>query len=178
MESLLAVAIVAIAGAALLSALASAVRSSREIALVTVARGLADQLLSEAAASPVPVPGSTAPLKPSGPRSGFLCVDHYDGWSESPPQDRFGRQLGTEGTLNGGVSTPRAAALQADAALLANFARTVLVEKVTPGGGGWVTTAGSTAFRRVTVRVTFNDNGQPRPLAESSRIVSYVAPSL
>lgn len=176
LESLLSVAIVSIAGAALLSTLGSAVRSSREIALMTVARGLADQLLDEAAASPVPTGAASA--TPAGPRSGFTLVDHFNGWTESPPQDRYGRNLGTEGVFSGGAPVARPAGLQADAALLARFGRTVTVEKVTPSAGAWAVTALSTPFRRVTVRVSFSEDGRPRTLAEASRIVCYVGAAL
>lgn len=173
LESLLSVAIVSITGGALLSALASAIQSSREVALTTVARGLADQLLCEAVA--LPVPAGTASATPAGPRSGFSAIDHYDGWSESPPQDRFGRTIGTEGTLAGAVARP--AGMQADASLLARFGRTVAVEKVAPSSGTWAATAAETPFRRITVRVTFTENGRARTLAEVSRIVCHAGPA-
>ena len=176
-ESLLSIAIVSIAGAALLSALASAVRTSREIALTTVAQGLADQLLVEVAASPVPPEFVSG--KPAGPRSNFQVVDHFQGWSASPPQDRFGRLLGTEGTSPGETASTRPVAMQADLGLLARFRRSITVERVAPSGGGWSTTESTaTPFRRVTVRVLFSDDGRDRQLAESSRIVCHVSPSL
>jgi len=175
-ESLLSVTIVTIVGAALVSTLGSSVRSSREIALATVARGLADQLLGEAAT--LPVPSGAASATPAGPRSGFLVVDHFDGWSESPPQDRYGRALGTEGILSGGTSVARPAGLQADANLLARFSRTVSVEKVAPSAGSWAVTASATPFRRITVRVSFDEDGRSRVLAEASQIVCHAGPAL
>lgn len=174
-ESLLSVAIVSITGAALLTTLGSAVRSSREVALTTVARGLADQLLDEAAA--LPVPAGTPPATPAGPRSGYLVIDHFNGWTESPPQDRYGRALGTEGLLSG-TPVDRPVGLQADAALLARFGRTVTVEKVTPSAGAWAVTGLATPFRRVTVRVSFTENGKARTLVEASRIVCHVGAAL
>jgi hypothetical protein len=176
MESLLSVAVVSIAGTALLSALASAVMSSREVALTLIADGLADQLLAEVVAAPVPV--GTPPAKPSGPRAGYTVVDHFDGWSESPPQDRLGRVLGTEGTVVGTTPTPRPAAFQADPALIARFRRSIVVEKVAPAMGAWTVTASDTPFRRVTVRVTFVEGTRARQIATSSRIVCHVAPAL
>ena len=176
MESMLAMAIVTIAGTALLSALGSAVMSSREIALMTVAQGLADQLLAEATACPVPA--GAAPAKPAPPRSNFTVVDHYDGWDETPPQDRLGRRLGTEGTNWAGSPVPRPAEMQADLALLSRFGRSVTVEKVALSGSNWVGTSSDTRFRRITVRVRFADDGRTRPLAEASRVVGYVEPSL
>jgi type II secretory pathway pseudopilin PulG len=173
-ESLLAIAIVSIAGGALLSSLAAAVRSSREVAMTMVARGLADQLLAEVVASPVPT--GTATATPASPRANFQVIDHFAAWTESPPQDRYGRVLGTEGSAI--TSSVRNAALMADATLLSRFRRTVTVEKVTPTGGTWAATASTTPFRRVTVRVELTDDGRARPLASASRIVSYVSPSL
>ncbi len=176
MESLLSVAIVSIAGAALLSALGSAVRSSREIALTTLARGLAEQLLTEVAVAPVPA--GSAPAKPAGARSGYTVVDHFDGWTESPPQDRFGRALGTEGTRTSVSTVVRPSGLQGDAALLNRFGRSVSVEKVAPSGGAWSVTAGTTPFRRVTVQASFTEGSRTRILADTSRIVCYVGPAL
>jgi type II secretory pathway pseudopilin PulG len=175
-ESLLAIAIVSVAGGAMLASLASAVRSSREIALTTVARGLAEQLLEEAAASPVPL--GTATPTPAGPRVNFTMVDHFNGWSASPPQDRYGRPLGTEGSSISGTSSVRPAPMNADAVLLSRFSRSISVEKVLPQGGTWTTTASDSFFRRVTVRVLFADSDRQRELVVASRIVAYVAPSL
>jgi type II secretory pathway pseudopilin PulG len=175
-ESLLAIAIVSIAGGAMLASLGSAVRSSREIALMTVARGLAHQLLEEVAASPVPTEAATA--TPAGPRTNFTMIDHFDGWSASPPQDRYGRVLGTEGLGTSGWSSLRQAEMHADMAFLGKFRRMVEVEKVLPSGGSWTTTASDSLFRRVTVRVEFADGERERELAVASRIVAYVAPSL
>jgi len=175
-ESLLAISIVSIAGGALLASLASAVRTSREIALMTVARGLADQLLEEAAASPVPAQAATT--APPGPRTNFTMIDHFNGWSASPPQDRFGRPLGTEGSTTGGLSSVRQTEMQADQVLLARFRRSIVVEHVVPEGGVWKTTASNSPFRRVTVNVEFSEGDRQRKLVVASRIVTHVAPSL
>lgn len=175
-ESLLAIAIVSIAGGAMLASLASAVRSSREIALMTVARGLADQLLEEVAASPVPTQAATT--TPAGPRMNFTTIDHFNGWSASPPQDRYGRVLGTEGMALSGSSSVRQAEMHADMTLLSKFRRSIAIEKVLPIGGTWTTTTSESLFRRVTVRVEFADGERQRELAVASRIVAYVAPSL
>ena len=172
MESLLSVAVVSIAGTALLSALASAVMSSREVALTLIADGLADQLLAEVTAAPVPL--GAPPAQPLAPRANYTVVDHFNGWSESPPQDRLGRVLGTEGT----TLMPRPAEFQADPVLLAKFGRSVVVEKVLPAMGGWVVTTSDSSFRRVTVRVTFAEGERVRQIATASRIVCHVAPAL
>lgn len=175
-ESLLAIAIVSVAGGAMLASLSSAVRASREIALTTLARGLADQLLEEAAASPVPFEAAT--ITPAAPRANFTMIDHFHGWSASPPQDRYGRPLGTEGSATSGASSVRSAEMHADTALLSRFRRSIAVEKVLPTGGTWTTTASDSLFRRVTVRVEFADGDRQRELVVASRIVAYVAPSL
>jgi prepilin-type N-terminal cleavage/methylation domain-containing protein len=175
-ESLVAIAIVSIAGGAMLASHASAVQSGREIALMTVARGLADQLLEEVAASPVPTQAATT--TPTGPRMNFTTIDHFNGWSESPPQDRYGRVLGTEGEALSGSSSVRRAEMQADMTLLSRFRRSITIEKVLPTGGTWTTTSSESLFRRVTVRVVFADDERQRELAVASRIVAYVAPTL
>lgn len=173
LESLLSVVLVTIAGAALLSALGSAVRSSREISLTTIAEGLAEQLMCEVAASPVPV-GAT-PTQPSAPRVNFRVVDHFHGWDESPPRDRLGRLIGTEGNSTG---MARPAGWQADSMLLAKFRRTVSVEKVALSGGTWITTSSDSLLRRITVRVEVEEEGRRRTLSELSRIVGHVSPAI
>ncbi len=175
-ESLLAIAIVSVAGGAMLASLATAVRASREIAITTMARGLADQLLDEAAASPVPL--GTATATPAAPRANFTMIDHFNGWSASPPQDRYGRPLGTEGSAISGASSVRTAEMCADSVLLSRFRRSIVVEKVLPTGGAWTTTTSDSLFRRVTVQVVFADADRQRELLVASRIVAYVAPSL
>jgi len=64
-ESLMAVAITTIAGAALLASVGSAVQSTSETTRNLVAQGLAEQLLDEIAASRFPTDTTTAPAQAS-----------------------------------------------------------------------------------------------------------------
>lgn len=173
-ESLLAVTITAVAGGALLSSIGASVQSSSDTAHAAVARGLAAQLMDEMAAMRFPestnsVPGGTG-------RENFDDLDDYAGYSMSPPVDRAGEPLGTDGgPMVLGSPGPRAAELQGDADFLAPFGQEVTVERVTPSGGSWTVGPAHTNYRRVTVRITYTDaRAVVTTLAETSRIFTYV----
>lgn len=180
-ESLLAVSITTIAGAALMTSIGAAVQASSHAAHQAVARGLAAQMMDEIAAVAFPplavtLTTSISLLGDLTTRDQFADIDDYDGWSTSPPVDRSGRPLGYEATAVGGIPIARPANMRPDDRFLGQFRREVVVERVVADPvSGWQVTTRETGYRRVTVRVTFsNGSASPAVLSEITRIFSYV----
>lgn len=172
-EALVSITITTLAGAAVLTSLGAAVRSSSDAIRTTVAQGLAEQLMDEIAA--VRFPDGDSSLSTGSLRSEFEDIDEYNGWSSRPPVDRKGRTLGTEGSV-AGLDAPRPEALRPDPDFLNRFTREVEVQRVRPdGNNGWLVVTQHTDFRRVLVRVRYTDaQSNTVLLAELSRIFSYV----
>lgn len=140
LEATIAAAIVSIMLAAALNAAGRLGMSSRTLANRSIARSLAEDLLTEIADRPYTDPES--PYQAIGPddndsyslpdRSGFDDVDDYDQLKDSPPTDRAGK------TLN----------------LPAGWARTVSVAWVNPSKS-LADSPSETRVKRVTVTVFF-----------------------
>ncbi len=193
-EALVAVSVTTIAGAALLTSIGAAVRSSTDATHAAVARGLAEQLMDEIAASRFPDSTTTTlssaitrtPLSATYlwgsrmTREAFDDIDDYDGWTRRPPVDRQGHRIGTEGALiQGGRRKwhyPRLFHMRPDGRFLQSFTREVQVERIRPDtGSDWTVVSRATDYRRVTVRVKYTDaESHTTTLAEISRIFSYV----
>jgi hypothetical protein len=173
-ESVVAVSVATVAGAALLSSLGAAVRSSSEAALFAMARGMAEQLMDEIASVRFPESSNSPPLGTT--RENFDDIDDYDGWSASPPTGRTGQALGTQGATVSGVIQNRSSGLIADADSIAHFTQEVVVQRIEPDAGtGWTVVTPHTNHRRVTVRVKYTDGqANTRTLAEITRVFSYV----
>lgn len=185
-ESIIALAVISLAGAALLTSVAGAVSSSNDSIYRTIGKGFAQQLIDEIAAAKFS--SSTAFTSFAMPvRSSFTTIDDYSGWTESPPRTKAGEVLGTDNgattadaymTLMTGSSTGRDAALQAAPGFVNRFTRSVLVERVQPGSSGWTVSEQNTSHRRVTVTVSYTASNQPaRTVAQVTRVFSSVAPS-
>ena len=189
-ESVIAMTVIAIAGAALLTAVASAVTSCNDSVFQAVGRGLAQQLMDEIAASKFP--SSTTAASTTTTRAYFTTIDDYSGYTESPPHAKGGDVLGTEQssatisyssmmliTPGSSSSTSRPAALQVPTDFMNRFTRTVLVERVQPSTSGvWTVSTQSSLYRRVTVTVSYAVTAdQTRPVAKVSRIFASVPPS-
>lgn len=185
-ESMIAVAVLALAGAALLTSVAGAVSSSNDSVYRSIGKGLAEQLLDEIAAAKFPNGTSSTPAAMPF-RSSFATIDDYSDWTESPPRTKAGEVLGTDNgatsaeaymTMMTGSATSRAAELQAAPGFVNRFTRSVLVERVQPGPTGWTVETQHTSHRRVTVTVSYTASNQPaRPVAQATRIFSSVAPA-
>ncbi|QDT66977.1 hypothetical protein V22_42490 [Calycomorphotria hydatis] len=175
LEAVVALSITVIAGTALLTSVSTSMRTSTELARTSIARDLAQLLMSEIAALPVT---SDIVVTPSGSRINYSFVDHYDGWTASPPVDRYGRTLGSEEDPQVSTLSSREDFLRVDAGLMSMFSRWATVERVQQDvSNGWVAVSASTdtPFRRITVAVTYDDGqGVARELAELTRIVSEV----
>lgn len=181
MESIAAVSITTIAGAAMLTSVSAAIRSSSDTTYTFLARGLAQQLMDEIAAVRFP-PATASPPASTANRIQFDDIDDYDGWS-SPSgrmQLRNGEIIGEESYKVDGRELTRPTLMQIDPTFLSQFRREVNVERVqSNGSGGWTVVTQHTNYRRVTVTTFYTDgNADTRPLAVLTRILSYarVAP--
>lgn len=185
-ESIIALAVISLAGAALLTSVAGAVSSSNDSIYRTIGKGFAQQLIDEIAAAKFS--SDTAFTSFAMPfRSSFTTIDDYSGWTESPPRTKAGEVLGTDNgattadaymTLMTGSSTGRDEALQAAPGFVNRFTRSVLVERVQPESSGWTVSEQNTSHRRVTVTVSYTASNQPaRTVAQVTRVFSSVAPS-
>ncbi len=176
-ESLLAMSITTIAGSALLTSIGSAVASSTDAVYRTVGDGLAEQLMDEIASVRFPDSATSAIASTGKTRERFDDIDDYAGWSSSPPVARAGQAVGTEGFESKSGHVLRNSSMRPNPNFLNTFTREVAVERVRPdGNGGWLVTSQPTDFRRVTVSVIHTDTqGSIRPLAEFSRIFTYVS---
>lgn len=198
-ESLTAVTITTIAGAALLTSIGSAVHSSTEMSHSAVAGGLAEQLMAEVEGSRVPARdeavSALAPFAPepivtvdyghsayylerSGTRESFRTIDDFHGWSSTPPVDRAGRLIGTEGYDYGNWDISRLYWMRPDSGFLHRCTREVEIERVLDDGTSWKAVTYPTNARRCTVRVKYTDaRSNTKTLAELTRIFTYVPTS-
>lgn len=190
-ESVIAMTIIALAGAALLTSVAGAVTSCNDSVFQAVGRGLAQQLMDEVAASKFPNSTSTTTASASTTRSFFTTIDDYSGFTEHPPRTKGGDVLGTEQSASamsysammmassGVSSTGRPTSLQVPTDFMNRFTRSVLVERVQPSSNGtWTVTTQSSLYRRVTISVTYSVSAdQSRPVAKISRVFASVPAS-
>ena len=185
-ESMIAMAVLSLAGAALLSSVAGAVNSSNDSIYRSVGQGLAEQLMDEVAAAKFPTGTATNPST-SPLRSAFATIDDYADWVESPPRTKAGEVLGADDgatasvaytNMMDGKQGSRTSELQAAPNFVNRFTRSVLVERVQLGASGWTVATQHTPLRRVTVTVTYTANNQPaRSVAQMVRIFSSVPPA-
>ncbi len=173
-ESIIAMTVLAMTGAALLTSVASAVSSCNDSIFRTVGRGVAEQLMDEIAAASFPT-GSTSTAGSTTSRAAFVSIDDYSGWRESPPQTKAGQKLGSDQTLASGGETKRPVELQASPSFIARFTRSAVVERVTPNGTGWDVVTQHTSFRRVTIQVSMTSpGGEVRTVAELTRVFAAI----
>ena len=201
-EVMIATAITAISAAALLTSIASSTATGDWALRHEIARGLAEQLMAEVAAAPLPAlpdppptggggggydggygggSGGGCRMDSASGRVAFCDVDAFDGWTARPPRTPCGSLLGTDGAANcsetgyGPVYT-RETAGQANAALLSSFERTIGVDQIeSDGTGGWHAGDADSRYRRITVRVLYHDrSGAAHTLQTLVRIVSDV----
>lgn len=184
-ESMISLAVISLAGAALLTSVAGTVSSSHDALYRSIGQGLARQMMDEIAASTFPS-GNVVAATIKYDRSEFTSVDDYANWTESPPRTKFGEVLGSDNGATTssympsmmGQSGNRAVELQAAPGFLQRFTRSVRVERVQPGPQGWTVVAQPTPHRRVTVIVTYTGTNQPaREVARITRVFSAVSPS-
>lgn len=184
-ESMIAMAVLSLAGAALLTSVAGAVQSSNDSIYRSVGQGLAEQLSDEIAASKFPT-GTAGMANPIPLRSWFTTIDDYDKFSESPPRTKAGEVLGNDDAADAGTaymnmmlgkSGSRTTELAAAPSFVGRFTRSVLVERLQPGASGWTVVTQHTPHRRVTVSVAYTANKTTRTVAQVVRVFSSVSPA-
>lgn len=184
-ESMIALAVLSLAGAALLTSVAGAVQSSNDSIYRSVGQGLAEQLIDEIAATKFPT-GAAAVTSTAPSRSGFSTIDDYASWSECPPRTKAGEVIGNDDGADSDVATAdmllgkpgsRTTELAAAPNFVGRFTRSVLVERVQPGATGWTVVEDHTPHRRVTVSVAYTANLSTRTVAQVVRVFSSVSPA-
>jgi type II secretory pathway pseudopilin PulG len=175
-EALVATSLTVLAGSAVLLALESSLKTTEAALEQTIAQGIAEQLLDEAAATKYPPPssvpasvvaGGSAPL-----RSTFDDIDDFHGYT-SAPVDRFGRALGS-----GGVgATQRPPALRLRDNYFTGWRTTIEVFFVSDTDFSQRLAGQTSNHRAVKVRVlATNPDGTTRQLTEAQRVFAYVPP--
>ncbi|MDZ7620582.1 MAG: prepilin-type N-terminal cleavage/methylation domain-containing protein [Patescibacteria group bacterium] len=156
-EALVAISMTALAGSALLLGSHASLQSTEEATRQTIALGLAQQLMNEAAGA-----------------SSITEVQSYNGYRSQPPVDRWGVPLGTENGKGG----QRHANLHAATALLEHYLTEVHVRPVAAADLTAYLPAGTASdYCVVEVRVSHNPPGTAaRELACLRRIVTHLPP--
>ena len=184
-ESMIAMAVLSLAGAALLTSVAGAVQSSNDSIYRSVGQGLAEQLSDEIATSKFPT-GTASPPNPIPLRSWFTTIDDYDKFSECPPRTKAGEVLGNDDAADASVAYmnmmlgkagSRTAELAAAPSFVGRFTRSVLVERLQRDASGWTVVTQHTPHRRVTVSVAYTANQSTRTVAQVVRVFSSVSPA-
>ena len=173
-ESVVAVAIISLAGTSLLVALGSALRTGVEGVNQVLAEGIASQMMGEITRQRYMEVGQSWNHAPLGPESGetqriqFDDVDDYNGLTVQPPADRWGQGIG----LGDGAGGLRPVAFQHSPAKLADWRTRVVVEYVNETDFT-LATATPTMFRRIRVFVEQVRDGNWYELARLQRVIGY-----
>ncbi|MCS7304284.1 MAG: type II secretion system GspH family protein [Thermoguttaceae bacterium] len=183
LEALVAIALVAMCGAAVLWGLQSGVQNAQTALEQTIALGLAQQLMDEILGAKycenLNNPYETL-LGPTGwessgqGRQRYNDIDDYHGWIGKPPVDWWGIRLGEDN----GDGTSRHPAFRAPSSLLQNWQQEVEVYYVSPTDLRSRLPVGQVSdFRAVEVRIVEQTPGRGRrELAKLREIVAYVPP--
>jgi type II secretory pathway pseudopilin PulG len=182
-EAMVAVAITAMAGAAILLGVSSSLQSTTNAMEQTVALGMAQQLIDELAGkryAEIPTNPYDSPLGPTsnelaGPgRSRFTNLADYNGLSSMPAIDPWAVQLGTDDG-QGGQRDP---SLQS-ATYFANWQQSVEVYYVDPANlSNRLNGSQTSTYRAVEVHISIQDkSGALRPVLTLRRVFAYVPTS-
>jgi hypothetical protein len=177
-ETLLAVTLAAMASAALLVAVESALSTATDSTDRTIADGLAQQLLDEILQKRYVEPGASATgsLGVDGAettRASYDDCDDYQDYSATPVQGLYGETLGT-GDDAGGL---RVESFRLPATYFARWRRKASVYYVDPTTLQKLS-SGTSYYRCIEVTVEQQDSsGSYLPLATKKRVIAYVPPS-
>jgi type II secretory pathway pseudopilin PulG len=180
-EAVVSMAIVTIAGSALLLGISSAIQTTDLVLEQALAEGSAQQLMDEIAGCRYAEPGAGGHQTTLGPESGevsgasraaFDDIDDYHGLNVSPPRDPWGIPLGQDD----GLGSQRIAAQRANSGMLQQWRQQAEVFYANAGNFEVPLAAGQTSnYRVVRVSVYFDEEGKdPRLLARLSRVFTYV----
>ena len=182
-EALVAIAIAAIAGSALLLGTTTSLQSTDDAMQRTIAYGMAQQLIDEVVGcryADLGNLGRDATLGPSvveavsGTRGPFDDIGDFNGYRSQPPKDFYGIALGADNG-QGGQRNPN---FQGSSSFLQNWRQEIDVYYVNDTDLTLRLPAGQTSdYRAVEVRIVYNDSNRgPRELAKIRRVVAYVKP--
>jgi type II secretory pathway pseudopilin PulG len=182
-EALVALAITAVAGAALLVSLNSNILLTEHTENRVIAQGMARQLMDEVLGTRYMALGASQyqyPFTPSswelqtGTRERFDDVDDFDGWTTMPPVDEFNVPLGTQNGSGG----QRKTAFRAPAGRFQHWQQKITVSYANPTDLGQSLSGSSTSdYRAIEVSILYDDAQHGLvELAKIRRIVSYVPP--
>ncbi len=180
-EALVALAITAVAGAALLLSLNSNIALTEHTEQHMIAQGMARQLMDEVvgtrymALNTTPYQTNFTPSSweaETGTRERFDDIDDYDSWATQPPVDEYGVPLGTENGQEG----QRSVLFRVPDDYLDRWQQEISVQYVNPSdlseGLSGVQTSN---YRAVQVRILYNDPERGSiELAKMRRVVPYV----
>jgi len=185
-EALIALSIMAMAGAVLLLSVESSLENTADAVDRTIADGIAQQMLDQiltkkfvenaagggTLADVLAGVGAALDELTGGGTELYDDVDDYNGYVAQPPKDIYGVLLGT-GNDTGGQ---RPANFRAPASFLQNWRVRVQVYFVNPNDHR-VVSSSATAYRAVQVFVErLESDGTVIPLADRKRVISYIQP--
>ncbi len=189
-EAVVAIALTAIAGAALLLGVSSSMQTTHTALEQAIAAGMAQQLIDEVAGarymeyglSPydtVLQPGSDE--KATGNRRLFDDIDDFNGFQSQPPVDAWGVSLGEDDWQRSeryGQPMRRHHALCAPEGFFARWRREIAVYYVDPSDLTTRLASGQVSdYRAIEVRIIRVDPHRgPRELARLRRVVAHVPP--
>ena len=180
LEAMLAISLTAVAGGAMMLGIASAATSTQDAVDLTIAQGMAQQLIDEIAGKRYSAPGAGGyqlPLSPNAyeeagvDRERYDDLDDYVAYSCSPPKDQWGVLLGADN----GVGGTRHSALQATSAF-SSWSVQVQVYYARNTNLSQAASSGTTSnFRAIEVKVFKTDPLRGQKLITSlRRVVAYI----
>jgi type II secretory pathway pseudopilin PulG len=172
-EAVVAMAITAIAGSALLLGVSSSLTSTNEAEQQAVALGIAQQLLDEAAGAMLRGTSQITPPTANSKRDLFDEVDDYQGVRSQPPVDPWGVRLGEDDGQGG----RRLANFCAPNNYLDRWREEVDVYYVDESSFTRLPAGQVSDCRAIEVRVLYLEpDGRARELAKLQQVVTYVPP--
>jgi type II secretory pathway pseudopilin PulG len=178
-ETLLAVTIAAMASAALLLAVQSALTTATDATDRTIAEGLAQQLLDEILQKRYVEPGQAGNTTALGPNSGetgrstFDDTDDYHAYSASPLQACDGQTLGT----SDGAGVARPESFRLPASYFGRWRQSVKVCYLDPATLQPLA-SGTSYVRAIEVTIEERDADDAYiPLSTKRRVIAYVPPA-
>ena len=187
-EALVALTITTVAGSALLLGIDSSLQTTNEALEQTIAIGMAQQLINEVlgarytedmvgtpldAYDPDPYDPATTPPS-TQTRELFEDIDDYNKYTNQPPQDRYGVELGTDD----GEGNQRHPNFWAPTGLFSRWRRQIQVYYVSETDLTTPLPSGQTSdYRAVEVRILYEDPERGwRELARLQQVVAHVPP--
>jgi type II secretory pathway pseudopilin PulG len=181
-EAVVATALTALAGTALLLGMTSALQTTGTALEQTIASGMAQQLMDEVVGTRYAAVGAGGYQTWFGPsswelqgtgRERFNDIDDFHGLVVQPPEDLWGVELGTDD----GRGDQRHPDFRVPAGYFDRWRQEVRVRYVRESDWQRLPYGQTSPFREVEVRIVHvSEGGARRELAKLQRVVSYVPP--